>query len=327
MSRHAFAAYGLYVARRYRPDERLPLDDIGGTGHNLLALIHGLLNDLEKEPYRNDDAEEYYAVKSIDPAGRQIAFVADYGRFGLTGDIRHTRHHGTTHTYSRDESAVVSTRNMIVWAPQSTTAMFLTERYGNRGSGGFFLRQLELAFRENFNGQLLLHTESLIDFERWQEYRDNAKLTNIKVVRFGGTHDIGNGVDPDLIGKLVFEAKPRWGSEGFGSSMKSGLLEGTVSAQTIFGLGVHARDETRLTLDDGTQERTVIVGRENLPALIHPIEYDGDGRADDHIVYASMKEAAPTLAAGLGRELLGDWDTEEWPKAHLLAKMGAIRER
>jgi hypothetical protein len=327
MSRHAFAAYGLYVSPRYRPNDRLPLDDIGGTKIGLLSLIHGLLQDLKNQPLREEKSEDYLLIDDIDPTGSRIHFNAEYGKFGIEGGIRDTRSHKTTHTYGADESATVPIRNMVLCLPRSKTAILLTERYGNRGVGSIFLRQLEAAFRQRFS-DFILHSESLIDNEQWRAFRERAKLTSVKVVRYKRSHDIADGVDPKVIGRFVYEAKPRWGSVGLGDALKNGLLGGNLKAQDILGLSNEQdADETRLTLNDGDQERQVVLGRENLPALVYTVEHDGKDRAKDAVIYDEMNNVVPVLTKQLGLELPDDWDSADWPKAQLAVKMGAVRER
>jgi hypothetical protein len=327
MSRHAFAAYGLHVSPRYRPNERLPLDDIGGTQTSLLSLIHGLLQDLKTQPLREERSEDYLFIDEVDPAGSRIHFNAEYGKFGLEGGIRNTRSHETTHTYGTDESATVPIRNMILSLPRSKTAVFLTERYGNRGVGSIFLKQAEAAFRAKFS-DLILHSESFIDSDQWRNFRERAKLTGVKFVRFKMSHDLADGIDPQVVGRLVYEMKPRWGSEGLGGKMKDGLLGGRYKAQDLLGLsGEQDTDETRLTLSDGEQERQVVLGKENLPALVYAVDHDGKERAKDPVIYSEMHSIVPSLTKQLGLELPGDWDSAEWEKAQLTVKMGAARER
>lgn len=326
MSRHAFAAYGLHVSPRYRPDERLPLDDIGGKRVGLLSLIHGLLRDLKDEPLREDKSEDYLYIDEVEPLGARIHFNAEYGKFGLEGGIRHTRSHETTHTYGADESAIVPIRNMVLCLARSKTAVFFTERYGNRGVGSIFLRQLEAAFRAKFS-DLILHSESFIDNEQWRVFRERSKLTSVKVVRYKISHDLADGIDPEVIGKIVYEAKPRWGIEGLGNRMKNGLLGGELKAHGLLGLSEEDSDETRLTLSDGDQERQVVLGKENLPALVYAVDHDGKERAKDSVVYSEMHSVVPVLTKQLGLELPGDWDSAEWRKDQLTVKMGAVRER
>ncbi|WP_431918138.1 hypothetical protein [Micromonospora wenchangensis] len=327
MSRHAFAAYGLHVSPRYRPDERLSLDDIGGTKASLLSLIHGLLQDLKNEPLREEKSEDYLYIDEVDPLGARIHFNAEYGKFGLEGGIRHTRSHETTHTYGTDESATVPIRNMILCLSRSKTAVFLTERYGNRGVGSIFLRQLQAAFRAKFS-DLILHSESFVDNEQWRIFRERAKLTSVKVVRYSVSHDPADGIDRKVIGKIVYEAKPRWGVVGLGNKIKSGLLGGELNAHQLLGLSdVQDTDETRLTLSDGDQERQVVLGREDLPALVYTVDHDGKERAKDSVVYNEMHGIIPVLTKQLGLELPGDWESPEWQRAQLTVKMGAVRER
>src|SRR5690348_10971231 len=99
MIKHAFAAYAVYVAPKFRPKDRIVLDDIGGSGNNLAVLVHGFLKRLEAQPFRSEKQQEYLDANAIFPQGCQIRFITNYGKFGLEGDIRDTQNHQTTHSY------------------------------------------------------------------------------------------------------------------------------------------------------------------------------------------------------------------------------------
>lgn len=327
-SRTGFAAYSFKVAPRSRPAETVRLDDLDGSGLSLLHLIHGFLQDLSATPYADHRYQQYFATESIEPRGNTLRFGANFGRFGFQGEIVDTTTHETTHEFGEDESAVTGTRNLVVILPGGTHGLFFAERYGGRGGATLFARELRKAFGARMDiDRLLLHAESLIDEAGWTEYINGAKLTGIKIVRYGLDSDIAGGLSAETVGRLVYEVKRRRGVGSFGQAIKQRLLDGELKAQQIMGLEMLDTDETQLTLDDGTQQKQLVIGRDEPAALVYMIEQSGDDRPSDEAVYLAMEQKAEELGRRLGLEFPTGWQRGGWASEQLGIKMEAVRDR
>ncbi|WP_428963938.1 hypothetical protein [Micromonospora fluostatini] len=327
MAKHAFAVYGLKVAPRMHPENKVDVANIDGNGLSVAHLARGFLASIRDSPFTDDRYQQYFSVNDISPAGQQVRFTAGYGGYGQEGEMINVKNHETTHKFARDESATVLSRNMLVVPDKGDTALYFAERYGGRGSASFFLRQMKAAFRRRMlNEQLILHHESLIDHQAWSEYLQRAKLTGVQVVRYGISSDIAEGVSADVVGRLRYEVKPRRGAAGLGQRLKDLLLSKEVKAQQILGLSAELeKDETRLDLDDGNQQRQLIIGREEPPALAYLIPYKGDGRPTDDVVFGAMERVVPVLMQQLGMEISSNWNKGAWSADQLNVRMGAVR--
>ncbi|MEV1003579.1 hypothetical protein [Nonomuraea sp. NPDC050202] len=329
MAKYAFAAYTLKISPSNQPERLLNVSDIDGRGTDLIHLIHGFLRDVQAEPLRNNLYEHYLSIEDVSANGRCITFTAEYGKFGLQGNIKNVRTNEKTHQYGEDESPVIPVRHMVVVPTNKDTALFFAERCGNRGAATMFLTQLLKAFRRRFadQGNLMLRKESLTDERSWQQFLERARLTQIKVVRYDVGHDLADGLSVSNIGDLEYTIKPvRTGA--LGKSLMDRLLNQTVKVETqILGLrdGVDA-DEVRLKLTDGEQQRSIVLGDDNFPTLVYPIRSTGDERPSDDYVYKEMNDKIEQLARDLLLELPSDWMTGAWDAAATSVRLKAVRD-
>ncbi|MGB2569282.1 hypothetical protein ACPFP2_12635 [Micromonospora citrea] len=328
MPKHSFAVYGLFVAPRMRPNLRLRVDNIDGQGASLLHLTYGFLRNVQSQPIDDTRHKQYFSIDTLDASGTRICFGADYGKYGVEGEIVNRTNHETTHTFGADESTLTTARNMVIVPPGGHMAILLAERYGGRGAASFFMRQLKSAFRGRFGGDYLLHDENLIDQEAWRDYLANAKLTGIKVVRYDASHDLADRIKPEVVGRLEYEMKPRRGVKSFGQAVKDAFLRKDIQAQQMFGLREALdSDETRLSLDDGHQQRQVVIGKEEPPALVYVLPHEGKDRVKDDVIFGHMDLVVPSLCRQLHLELSPDWREGAWTDEQLAIRMEVIRER
>ncbi|MFG2078692.1 hypothetical protein [Nonomuraea maritima] len=328
MAKYAFAAYTLKVSPLRQTERLLNVSDVDGRGTDLIHLIHGFLHDIQAEPLRNNLYEHYLSIEDVSASGRCITFTAEYGKFGLQGNIKNVRTNEKTHQYGEDESPVIPVRHMLVVPTNKNTALFLAERCGNRGAATMFLTQLLKAFRRKFTDQgLVLRKESLTDERSWQQFLERSRLTQIKVVRYDVGHDLADGLSVSNIGNLEYTIKPVR-SGALGKSLMHSIFNRTVKVETqILGLrdDVNA-DEVRLQLTDGEQQRSILLGEDGFPTLVYPIKNTGDERPSDDHVYREMTSRVEQLAGDLLLGLSSDWMSGAWDTAATSIRLKAVRD-
>ncbi|WP_405087973.1 hypothetical protein [Microbispora sp. NBC_01389] len=331
MARYAVAAYAIRVTPMGQNEKCINLSDLNGRGLDLSHLTHAFVKDIQKRPFKNEQFGHYLSVERVQAEGRCISFSAEYGRYGVEGNIKNVRTNRKTHKYGADESPVVSVRNMLVVPPNADAAIFLAERCGGRGAATAFLGHLIKSFNRRFaNEHLVLRKEGIADKEAWNKFVEKARLTQIKAIRYTQGHDIAdgvNGLQATNIGKLEYTVKPKR-SSSLAKQLMSMIMDQSIKPETqILGLreGFEV-DEIRLQLTDGDQQKEVIMGRDGFPTLVYPIKVAEGERPSDEVIYDFMADIAQQLAQGLLLELPSDWRTGSWGRKSKSVSFEAVRD-
>ncbi|GAB3452833.1 hypothetical protein [Actinophytocola sediminis] len=327
MAKHAYVAYKLYITRFRQPDELLNVGNFDSQGSDLLTLFHAFLNDITVEPLRDGRRERYLSISYLNPRGRTVRFKTEYGRFGISGSLIDTTSGDTTHSYHEDESAVVETRNLLTSPTSGNWAILLAERYGGRGSVTMVLSEFKKAFQQRFNSDnFLFKYDGLMDLAAWEKYVDNADMTELKIKRWSPASDIADPVIAESVGHVVSHVKPRRSQKRFPRTVFQKLVTQEISAQSIVGIPPREGDEVELVLNDGIQQRSIILGEVETPILAYILSDDQNDRPSDGIVHDAMLAKVADAKRTLGLTLTHDWKDGDWGDDMLSVKMEAIRE-
>ncbi|MBW4716210.1 hypothetical protein [Saccharothrix obliqua] len=327
MAKHAYVAYKLTVTKARQADTLLNLGDLEATGIDFLALFHGFLSDVQAKPIKDERFGRYLDIESISPRGRCIRFITQYGRYGTTGRLIDTTTGDTTHDYDEDESAVSPTRNLLASPESGDSAVFLAERYGGRGAASMILGQFKRAFKQRFeDDNLIFNYEGLLDQAAWDKYVQNADMTAIEVTRHGASSDFADGSVAKAVGKIVCAVKPRWGERRFPRTVRDRVLSSEVKAQEVIGLKAQDDDEVELVLNDGVQQKRLLVGQPGVPVLVYPVADDNADRPTDDEVYAAMRQKVSELRTSIGLKLPYAWEAGEWGRQQLGVALAAVRD-
>ncbi|MEV8611947.1 hypothetical protein AB0383_29130 [Amycolatopsis sp. NPDC051373] len=327
MAKHAYVAYRLTVTKLRKPDEPLKLGNFDGRQTDILELFNGFLNGLKKNALRREKLNQYISILRIDPKGRAIEFDAYYGRYGSSGSIIDTTSGQTTHQYDEEESPVQMTRNLIASPKDGTWAIFLAERYSGRGAATALIREFKQAFRSRFEqDKLIVNFDGLVDSDAWAQYVDKADMKEMKIKRFGPSSDIADPLVTKSVGRVTSIIQPRRGQGSFPRSLREKLVSREITAQEIIGIPVADGDEVELALDDGRQQRSILLGEAEHPILSYVLAEDDDERPTNAQVRAQMVAKVSEAKSKLGLTLAHDWEDGQWSGEALEVKLEVERD-
>lgn len=327
MSKHSFVAYKLTVAKARKPDAPFNLGNMNDSGVDFLSLFHGLLSDIQGKPIDDQKYERYLSVEELHPAGRSVGFICESGRYGASGRLVNVKSGIKTKDIDEDESPVVVTRNFLACPESGHWAVLCAERYGGRTAGRMILTTFARAFREKFSSdEYVFKFEGLMDPPAWAAYLQNANMTAIEVSRYGASSDLSDGVVGSTIGRVSCVVKPKRGLKMFSRDTRDGILGKKIQAHDIIGLQYHEGDDTEIVLDDGTQQRRILIDQTEPPVLMYPISDDTQPRPDDIAAFAAMQSKVVDLRRTLGLHLPDGWESGTWSNARLNVALAAIRD-
>ncbi|PWV81878.1 hypothetical protein SAMN05421630_106111 [Prauserella marina] len=189
------------------------------------------------------------------------------------------------------------------------------------------LSQFKRAFRRRFDSaDLLVKHEGLMDSDAWEKFIESAEMTALEIKRFGLSSDRSHPMAEKTVGKIVTQVKPNWGEKKFPRRLRDAIIDGDVRAQELVGMPALDADEVEAVLEDGNQQRRLLIGQAAVPILAYPIAEDRDERPADAQVYAAMEEKVSEVNGKLGLKLPYDWKAGQWSDEALSVKLDAIRD-
>ncbi len=326
MAKHAYVAYRITVTKLRDKDE-LNVGNFDGRGSDLLTLFHAFLSDIASEPLQEKKYDRLLMISSLDPRGRTVHLKAKYGRFGLSGTLVNATSGEITYSYDEDESPVSETRNMLACPKNGKWAVFLAERYGGRGAASMLIGQFKRAFRSRFGSDgFIVRFEGLMDPDAWAKYVNEADMKELQIKRWGPSPDIADDLTAKSVGRIVSHVKPHRGQKSFPRAFREKITRGEIRAQEIIGIPVKDDDEVEMVLDDGQQQRSLILGETEIPILAYLLAEDTDERPADDEVRHAMLEKVSDLKARLQLALPSDWSEGEWGHKELSVKLDPVRD-
>lgn len=291
MAKSAFTAALISVYPFGAPEDLTKLSNIYGTGQDLLCLLHGLMQDVNAKHVLEESTNRVLLTQDIEPAGRTVRFTSKSGRYGTGGEIVDVESGETTHDFNEGESAITPTRNLFIVPENSNFGFFLAERYGGRGSYTAIRILMQKAFKQHFgNSKLNLRVEGLLNGKAWNEYVERANMKKLTVNQYRSHPNVARGVDVSSVGKVSTIMKPRRGLGKFDPAIKEGLISGKIQPDALLGIPHFAAKDVdvSLELDDGNQQRRLLLGSEEPANLLYMITGAEQGRPDNALVYGAM---------------------------------------
>ncbi|PDP88679.1 hypothetical protein CQJ94_05575 [Glycomyces fuscus] len=296
MAKHCFAVYQIQVSRMWHPDQVMPVDDLDGGGLDLLDLFQDSLKALEHTPRRNERRQYHLSVPHHRRTEhREIEVRLDYDKFGSRGMVKNVHNHEDKYRIEHDEAATTFLRNLVVVPPRSSFALLLTERYQRNGAGTAFLEHLKESTMPTLQQRgLVLKHEALADSEAFRMFLERARLTKVEVrENFRGT-DLFNQEELRPSGTFCHTYKPKRKDQALLSVFRDQVLNRAADMAELFHLRTAEHIvETRVTLNDDTQERTIILDEEETASpLTYLLAEDDASRPSDHKAFAIMRETS-----------------------------------
>ncbi|WP_143219239.1 hypothetical protein [Actinokineospora bangkokensis] len=306
------------------------MSNLDGSEIDFITLFYGFLKDVKKTPLVTSGSNLYLTIENLKASGRTIYFSADQGRFGTEGKLVDIKSGSTTKEISESESAVTTTKNLLVASENGPYALLIGERYGSHSSAGTVLSTFYRAFVEKFRDSgknFVFKNEGYIDKEAWSSYLKNADMKSVQVNKYEASSDIADGTIRSSIGKIVCQMRPRRGLGHFGRNLRDQLITGDVNAHSIIGIKEDPGDEVEVVLSDGIQQRRLLLGAKNVPVLLHSLAADDADRLSSDDVLDAMLTKVSDLRSKVGLKLPDDWKKKAWTRQQLNVKMAAYRDK
>ncbi|WP_150252393.1 hypothetical protein [Nocardiopsis deserti] len=272
------------------------MDDLDGGGLDLLDLFEDSLKTLEHTPRRDERRQYHLSVphhRRTDD--REIEVRLDYGKFGSRGMVKNVHNHEDRYRIGYDEAATTFLRNLVVVPSRGSFALLLTERYQRNGAGTAFLEHLKETTAPALKQRgLVLKHEALADSEAFRRFLERARLTKVEVrENFRGT-DLFNQEELRPSGTFCHTYKPKRKDQAFLSLFRDQVLARNADMAGLFHLRTAEHIvETRVTLDDDIQERTIILDEEETASpLTYLLAEDDASRPSDREAFTVMRRTS-----------------------------------
>jgi hypothetical protein len=303
MAKHAFAAYKITIAEHGKPKQTQRVGDLDHQGLDILELVHDAVKDLDGNPTRDDDSQNYLAVESRTPDGhspqaRELRLRLNYGTYGTPGAIQDVHDPTNRRTHSHTEAAITHFRNLLVAHPSDPFLILMSERYRGRGATTMFTQHLRdfVNPRLRHLGLHMSRPEGIADSAAFQRFLQRARLAELEIVDLRPNSDLFSDANNTPMARITHTAKPVGKERWLPDPLRDKVLKHPMSTNKLFGLrevepGTPEHREVRVTLNDGKQQRKVVLSEEEkaTPLVYLLAEDTAQVRPSDTDVYAQMR--------------------------------------
>ena len=244
---------------RYKNLAELP--DGSDFLHFASSVWNGLGVDTLKDSVKQRYCEPEHPATIRD--GRTLTCVARAGNYGEPSSLRDVATGQEKLTHAGDLSSTVPLRIVLCVPKSATSALLFIEHVEGANFGGKFLEHLKRAWAQR-HSNWTLETELLTRGDAWYKSAELEAIT-AKVYKHQAADLADQGLASE-VGVLQSTLKPRKGA-GFLPRKLLELLEKDLNnASTILGLP-ETPNQVTVTLGDGDQQRTFVLGKEKTPAV------------------------------------------------------------
>jgi len=247
-----------------RKQQLAPLDNVDGV--DLLHYFRAWAVGVDPDEMVDYQRGKYLTITDVTVAGRSVVVEAESGYFGDPGKTIDVATHEVAHERTRDQSATIMTRLMLMVPPGGTTGVFVIERQGLIGAGPRIISAFKRALVSRFS-TYSFDTETVLESAAWVE---GAELLAIKAVAYGVPVDIGDGVAAEArpIGRLEQVLEPERGRDFLPNGLFRALRDRKIRASDFMGFrGDVEVDETFVTLSRDGRKKTFNLEQERVPAI------------------------------------------------------------
>lgn len=241
-------------------------------------------------------------------AGRSLLLAAEIGTYGDPSSIKDTETGAEELANADGRLTNAVPQRMVLLVPRGATSAFLYHEHLTGGRlGSQFLDLLKLAWRQNVSGYVL-DTETLTRSETWLE---SANLSQIQARVYGHSGDKFDADLPKDLGRIRVILEPAKGLSYFPSKLLAALTKHTGGRAKLFGLEEEP-DEVLVTLGDGDQAKTFVLGSERTPPVRTLVTGHGERRLSDSAFLAWCQDDCLGYFKDLGVEWQTGWNRGSW---------------
>lgn len=281
----------------------VPLLDLSKlpNGDDFLDLFDAALADMASSRITDDAKKRYTEVEAWDRVGRTILMRVVVGTYGDHGSVRDLQTGSEAHAITPDQAHAVSLRCMLLCPPGGLTALLFVEHGQGRSAATAVLARFKQHWQAS-QPDVTLGVESITRGDVWVEAAD---LESVTAVSYGHESDLADAGIPKTLGDLRLRIEPTKGERALSRALKAALMDKNINRAQLLGFSDERLDEVRVTLGDGSQRRTFVLGKERAPSMQYILSEANDPTPDD----ASLRSRVSTEAASLFTAVGGSWQT------------------
>lgn len=314
-----------YAKRHKRSAKPMDVSDLPG-GDDLLYFVHAVWRGLRTHALW-DKPKQFYCDPtpggSTLPAGRTLVMRADIGAYGdpsLIKDVE-TGEERLRNDEGKLTNAVA--QRLVLLVPEGATSAFLyVEHLAGGRLGVRFLDVLKTAWRENF-GDYTLELETLTRPDAWLK---SANLSRVSARVYGHSADIADSDLSTAIGDVHASITPPRGSRYFPSALLAALVDRKVGRAQLLGLSEEP-EEVKITLGDGEQAKTFVLGKERTPPVRTLVTDYGEPMLNDEQLRAWCLNDCGSHFKSVGVDWQTAWNTGAWSDDQLARTVAVIDDQ
>lgn len=284
-------------ARKAQPLTLSQLPD----GSDFLDVVDAALVQISSARITDDDKKSYAEIDTWSREGRTILVKVIVGTYGDTGSVREVTTGHEAHAITPDQAHTLSLRCRLLVPPGGLTALMFVEHGQHRSAATALLKEMK-AYWIAQKPDLTLVTETVVRADAWLS---QAELEGITVISYGHESDLADSGIPKTLGDLRSQIEPPKGQRAFPRAVKDALLNHNVNRAKLLGFRESDLDEVRVTLGDGSQSRTFVIGKDRTPAVRYLLSEASEPTPDD----TKFRQRVSTEALDLFSAVGGSWQT------------------
>lgn len=233
-------------------------------GGDLLTFVYGVWRGLEPQALW-DRSKQFYCNPEPQPAvaGRTVLFRGEIGSFGDPSSIQDTQ--TSVEALANPDGNLTNAvpQRLVLLVPQHATTAFLVIEHVPGGLlGQRFLTAIKGAWAQA-HPQWTLEADTLTRSEAWLQM---AELSAIEAEIPNHSADLADAHGSRQVGTLRVQLVPPEGHRFFPKAIRKAIDSKALSRSELLGT-TEEPGELKVTLGDGDQSKTFILGKDKTPPV------------------------------------------------------------
>ena len=310
--RYGYKVSVAYLTPRYRPEDRVALDDPALGDQGALGLVTRVLNEAMKGE-ADERRSVYTRFDRVTSSGWGVLLAASGGSFGEPAEVVDRRTGDPRASLGTDDALLRDARLLFVLPPYGTQGLMISEARGRSHLGPAVVTRLNKRLASA--GLVLRLDTAVADDVAWNAYleREDVSVSGVELVQHRRSADGGRFTEEDVIKKarlsldLAPDTRTQQRVRGALGQLR-GKRAGRVQLAGLVGLrqyGDDDFDEERLFVVQDGRRRNLNVTH-GWPAFAYDL---GEDRLSEAEFLAAVHDAAADTLAALEVDRSPTW----WP--------------
>lgn len=293
------------TARKKHARGAPPLDlSLLPNGGDFLELFDQALADMASARITDDAKKRYTEVESWERVGRTILMRVVVGNYGDHGSVRDLQTGSEAHAITPDQAHAVSLRCLLLVPPGGMTALLFVEHGQGKSAASAVLARFKQHWQVH-QPDITLVVETITRGDVWVEAAD---LEAVTAVSYGHESDLADAGIPKTLGDLRLQIEPPKGERVLSRALKAALMDKNINRAQLLGFSDEHLDEVRVTLGDGSQRRTFVLGKERAPSMQYILSEANEPTPDDDALRGRVSTEARDLFTAVGGSWQSAWE-------------------